>query len=170
MDGGAIQQRRALAPREIHQVVQGETNWWRSSQVALSAMLVLLLLGVLAAIGHHLFYSYLNNQVVDQAAIPQNWGIRIGTAFSYLVKTVLVGAVAVVYAQAFWFIVRRQAFEIGSLDDFFSLLNNPLLFFNRRLYGEAIILLGLALVSWLLPISAVLVPGALTGKSSVRMH
>jgi hypothetical protein len=130
---------------------------------AFISMYGLLLLGILSAICHHLFYSYLNNEAVDEAAVGQTWAIRIGSALAYLFKTVLVAAIAVVYAQGFWFIVRRNLFEIGSLDNFFSLLTNPLLFYNRSLYGKASLLFALAIVSWLLPVSAVLAPGSLTG-------
>lgn len=138
-------------------------DWWRTSQSALLAMFGFLLIGALTAISHHFFYSYLNNQATDKAVVGQIWAIQIGTAFAYLFRTALVAATSVVYAQAFWFIVRRYAFEIGTLDDFFDLLNNPLRLCNRSLYGRASILLGLAIVSWLLPISAFLAPGALTG-------
>jgi len=131
--------------------------------VAALAMFGFLFIGVLTAISHHLFYSYLNKQIIDNAAIGQTWAIRIGTAFGFLFKTVLVAAMSVVYAQGFWFTVRRNAFEIGTLDDFFTLLNNPLRFYNKSLYGKASLLFALAMVAWLIPISAVFAPGALTG-------
>jgi hypothetical protein len=139
-------------------------NRFDTSHMEFLSMFGLLLVGGLTAIGHHLFYSYLNNKEVDQAGVGQTWAIRTGTAFAYLFKTTLVAAIAVVYAQCFWFIVRRNFFEIGSLDDFFALLTNPLLFYHRSLYGKASLLFGLAMVSWLLPISAVFAPGALTGS------
>lgn len=140
-----------------------DIKWQRTSQAAFLALLGLLFIGVLTAISHHLFYSYLNNRATDSAVIGQKWAIRIGTAFAYLFKTALVAAISVVYAQGFWFLVRRNEFEIGTLDDFFALLNNPLRFYNRSLYGRASLLFLLAMISWLIPISAVFAPGALTG-------
>lgn len=135
-----------------------------TSQMAFLAMLGFLLLGVLIAISHHLFYSYLNTRATATAVVGQTWAIRIGNSFSYLFKTALVAVISVVYAQSFWFIVRRTAFEIGTLDDLFTLLNNPLGFYNRpSLYGRASLLFALAIVSWLVPISALFAPGALTG-------
>jgi len=138
-----------------------DVHWQSTSQATFLAMLALLILGVLTAISHHLFYSYLNKRPTD--VIAQNWAIRIGTAFAYLFKMALVAAISVVYAQGFWFIVCRHAFEIGTLDDLFTLLTNPLRLFNRSLYRRASLLFGLALAAWLLPISAVFAPGALTG-------
>lgn len=123
----------------------------------------LLILGVGLAISHHLFYTYLNREAVDEAAVGQTWAIRIGSAFAYLFKTALVASIAVVYAQGFWFIVRRNLFEVGAIDNFFGLLTNPLMFLQSSLYGKARLLFALAMVS-LLPISAVIAPGALTGS------
>ena len=143
--------------------IKTESSRHDTPPVATLAMFGLLFIGALTAISHHLFYSHLNKKIIDNAAIGQTWAIRIGTAFAFLFKTALVAAVSVVYAQGFWFIVRRNAFEIGTLDDFFILLNNPLRFFNKSLYGRAILLFGLAMVACLIPISAVFAPGALTG-------
>jgi hypothetical protein len=136
---------------------------WRTTQGAYAAMAGLLLLGLLVAISHHLFYSYLHNRELQEAAVPQNWAIRIGNAFAYLFKTALVAAVAVSYAQGFWFFVRRKSFQIRTLDKFFGVLCNPLLVFNSELLQSTTLLFALAVVSWLLPISAVFAPGALTG-------
>jgi hypothetical protein len=151
-------------PSQIPQDRLRKHNGYLASQAApFISMYGLLLVGILSAICHHLFYSYLNNEAVDEAAVGQIWAIRIGTALAYLFKTVLVAAIAVIYVQGFWFIVSRNSFEIGSLDNFFSLLTNPLLFYNRSLYEKASLLFALAIVSWLLPISALFAPGSLTG-------
>jgi len=139
-------------------------NLSHASLMTYAIMLGLLVLALFAAIGHHLFYSFLDNCEIDKAAIPQTWAIRIGNAFAYLFKTVLVAAVAKAYAQGFWFFVRRKSFEIGSLDNFFGILYNPLLFYNADFLQKTTLLFGLAAVSWLLPISAVFAPGSLTGR------
>jgi hypothetical protein len=142
---------------------------WRASLVAYVTMLGLLLLGLLTATSHHLFYTYLNNREIEEAAVPQNWAIRIGNAFAYLFKTSLVSAVAVAYAQGFWYFVRRRSFEIGSLDKFFGVLYNPISFFSTDLFQKTTLLFGLAVVSWLLPLSAVFAPGSLTGYHPLRL-
>jgi hypothetical protein len=136
---------------------------WRTSGAAYGIMMSLLLLGLLSAISHHLFYSYLHNRAIDEAAVSQNWSIRIGNAFAYLFKTALVAAVAVAYAQGFWYFARRKSLEIGLLDNCFGVLYNPLGFSNCDFLQKTTLLFGLALVSWLLPISAVFAPGTLTG-------
>jgi hypothetical protein len=138
-------------------------NSSRTTLVAYTTMLGLLLLGIISAISHHLFYSYLDNREIDLAAVPQNWAIRIGNAFAYLFKTALVAAVAVAYAQGFWFFVRRKSLDIRSLDHGFGVLYNPILLFDVNLFQKTTLLFGIAVVSWILPISAVFSPGALTG-------
>jgi hypothetical protein len=140
-----------------------EKNRSRTILATYTTMLGLLLLGLFAAISHHLFYSHLHNLEIQEAAVPQKWATRIGNAFAYLFKTALVAAVAVAYAQGFWFFVRRKSLEIRSLDYSFSVLSNPLLLFNINSFQKTTLLFGLASVSWLLPISAVFSPGALTG-------
>ena len=139
---------------------------WRTSLAAYTTMLGLLLIGLLAAIGHHCFYSYLNNRQIDDS-LSQTWASRIGNAFAYLFKSALVAAVAVAYAQGFWFFVRRKSLEIGSLDKYFGVLYNPLSFFNTDLLRNTTLLFGLATVSWLLPLAAVFAPGTLTGYSQL---
>ena len=96
--------------------------------------------------------------------MTQDWAIRIGTAFAFLFKTVLVAVVGISYAQAFWFFVRRRFIEIGSVDKLFRILYDPMSFFDPRLIRRATLLLVLAAVSWFLPISAVFAPGILTGS------
>jgi len=49
-------------------------------------MVGLTVLAPLVAVGHHLFYVYLDGKQVSQVTIPQAWVIRVGTAFAYLSK------------------------------------------------------------------------------------
>jgi hypothetical protein len=123
-----------------------------------------LLLGLLAAIGHHCFYLYLDTLEIDGAPLPQKWVIRVGNAFAFLFKLSLAAAIAISYSQGFWYFVRRKSFQISSLNAMFGVLYNPVLFLNPSLLRKTSLLFGLALVSWLLPISAVFSPGTLTGS------
>jgi hypothetical protein len=126
----------------------------------------LLLLGIVSATCHHLFYTSLNNRAVDEGVIDQTWAIRIGTGLAYVFKTALVATITIVYAQAFWFVVRGNLFEIGSIDNFFGLLTNPLLFYSKGFFGRAGLLFALAMVAWLLPISTLIAPAALTSTTT----
>jgi hypothetical protein len=134
-------------------------------QTSYAVMFVLLLIALFAAVGHDRFYSYLNDHDVAQVVLPQAWVIRIGNAFAFLFKIALVSTIAVAYAQGFWFFVRRKDLKIGSLDAMFGVLANPLLFLNPEFFRKTIVLFSLAVISWILPITAVLAPGSLTGSS-----
>ena len=81
---------------------------WRTSQAAYTTMLGLLSVGLLTAMGHHRFYSYLNGRQIEDS-VSQAWAIRICNAFAYLFKTAFVAAVAVAYAQGFWVFERRKS-------------------------------------------------------------
>jgi len=132
---------------------------------AYTLMFGLLLLAVLVAVGHHLFYVYLNGREINEVVLPQTWVIRVGNAFAFLFKLSLVSAIGVAYAQGFWFFVRRKDIEIRSLDAMFGVLYNPALFLNLDLLLKTTLLFALAAISWILPITAVFSPGALTGCS-----
>lgn len=110
--------------------------------------------------------KYLDGREVAQAPISQSWAIRIGTALAFCFKTCLnVEAVGVAFCQGFWFSVRRNAVRLDGLDAMFSVLHNPLKFLNKDIYLRAKTLVFLGVICWLLPITAILSPGALTGTS-----
>jgi len=131
-------------------------------------MIGLTLLAVLAAIGHHLFYVYLDGKQVSQVKIPQAWVIRVGTAFAYLFKASLVAAVGIAFCQRFWYSARRSSLQIRSLDAMFGVLINPLKFFNADLLLRTKVLFIMAVIAWILPIAAIFSPGAMTGFHRVR--
>jgi hypothetical protein len=129
------------------------------------SMFILLLIAILVAGGQHFYYNYLNGRSVNNVPVSQSWIIRGGTAFAFLFKTCLTMAVGVSFCQSFWFLIRRTTLEVGSLDAIFVLLQSPLSFFVGDLWVRAKLLLLVALIAWLVPISAVLSPGALTGST-----
>ena len=99
-------------------------------------MLGLFLLGLLVAVGHHVFYSYLDTRKLQDVRLPQAWVIRMGNAIAFLFRVSLVDAIGVVYAQGFWGFVRRKDIQIESLDAMFGVLSNPLLLLNRELFRK----------------------------------
>jgi len=143
-------------------------RWLHTSTAAYFVMWGLLILGIATAMSHHAFTAFLNTRAIEEAAVPQAWAIRIGTAFPYLFKTALTAAIGVAYWQVFWYMVRRKVFKIGSMDKFVAVLTNPFMFFCRDFVKKASPLFGLAVVVWLLPISAVFAPGTLTGSHPHR--
>jgi len=132
---------------------------WKSYTI----MLLLLLLGLLAALGQHGFYTYLNGREVDQTTISQTWVIRVGTAFAFLCKTALVAAIGISFSHGFWYSVRRKSIPISAIDAIYGVLQNPLQFFAKDFLVTTKVLGLLAAVCWVLPFAAIVSPGALTG-------
>jgi len=126
-------------------------------------MLLLLLVGIGAAVGQHLLYAYINGREVDDIIFIQSWVIQFGSALAFLFKTALVAAVGIAFCHAFWFSVRRKTICVGTIDSIFGILRNPGNFFSKELFVKSIVLWILALVSWTLPVAAIFSPGALTG-------
>lgn len=136
----------------------------RMVAVCLLAMVILWVGALATALGQHFFYISIDGSEIH-SGLSQAWVVRLGVAFGFIFKTLLVGAVSVIYAQALWFWVQRRAIRVESLDAIFGVLNNPTLFFNRELIQKTPFLFSVALISWTIPISAVIAPGALTGHN-----
>jgi hypothetical protein len=99
-------------------------------------MIFLFIVGVLAAVGQHCFYSYLNGREVDEFVITQTWVIRIGIAFGYLFNYAVIAAVGIAFCHRFWFSVRRGAFSVGAIDSIFNVLDDPLQFSISTLFSK----------------------------------
>jgi hypothetical protein len=145
---------------ERHTAPPARSLSWKSFAI----MFLLLTVGILAATGQHLFYSYVNGERVEDFTISQDWVIRVATAIAFLFQTVLVAAVGSAFTQRFWFAVRRESLAIGSIDAIFRILGDPRKFFNTEFMFKTKLLLLFAVISYLLPVATILSPGALTGN------
>jgi len=132
-------------------------------------MLLLVIASILAAGGQHFYYHSLNGRGVNDVPVSQGWVIRGGNALAFLFKSCLVMAVAVSFCQLFWYLIRRTTLEVGTLDAIFALLQNPLSFFVGELWIRGKLLLLIGIIAWLVPISAILSPGALTGSTLAHL-
>jgi len=119
--------------------------------------------GIFVAGVQHLFYSFLNGKNVESFAVPQDWVIRIGTAFAFLFHAILVPAVAAAFTHRFWYSARQKALTVRTIDGLYSLLGNPLAFLNLELLSKTKLLCVMAGVGYLIPVASILAPGALTG-------
>lgn len=120
---------------------------WQSRWKAPSMMLLFILVGVGFGLGHHKYYDSFNDQPVlsnDQ----QQWAIRIGTGLAFLTKTAFTAAVGITFSQYLWVIARKRALRLRSLDAAFTLISNPVSFFDFGVLRSAKVLVILALSSW----------------------
>ena len=115
-----------------------------------------LLAGIALAVGHDQFYRRLDGTFVtggdgldgNVSPVPQEWVIRIGTAFAFLVKTFLVAAACVAYSQRMWHNLKTNEFQIRQIDSLTSVLVNIFSFWHLRLWGRVPVLALIGLAVW----------------------
>jgi hypothetical protein len=110
-------------------------------------MICLALLGISLALGHHFYFLSLDVTLAGSAT-RQQWSLRFGTGFSFLVVTCLKVASGQAYEQYMWTIIRRKSLSIGTLDRIFGLLSNPFGFFSLELFSQTRFVILLALICW----------------------
>ncbi|KUJ21294.1 uncharacterized protein LY89DRAFT_547954, partial [Mollisia scopiformis] len=74
-------------------------------------MIMSLLAGIGFAVGHHFYYRWLNGKQVGDSH-HQQWPLRIGTGFAWLVALFLKTSIGVAYIQYVWMILRRKSFSL----------------------------------------------------------
>ena len=114
----------------------------------LTFMLLSFLLGILSAIGHHIFNSHWNGQDIATASWSQTWTNRAGTAFAFLTKMFFVFSASVAFVQQFWKTARSRPIKVKGLDAMFDVLNDALQFFDLALWGRLPVLLSLSIITW----------------------
>ena len=115
---------------------------------ASSVMLSCLVLGLLSAVGHHVFNRHWNGVDVQTASWSQDWVNRAGTSFAFLTKMFLGIATATAYTQCFWLTAQNQPLEIERLDSMFDVLDNALQFFHVSFWLRNPVLVLVAIITW----------------------
>ncbi|KAG0634740.1 hypothetical protein HOY80DRAFT_1025565 [Tuber brumale] len=123
-----------------------------------SAMVGLFILGLLGALLHHWFYLSLHGKGAEDQLIM----VRFGTAFAFFTKAALVGSIVLAYRQRIWYTLRTKAITVKGIDSLFSLTEDPTGFCSKDGALNAKVATLMALATWVIPLAAVLSPGALT--------
>lgn len=90
-----------VSDRDLQHLIErraGETAQWRIHWWTPTSMVTLLILGVLGAVSHHLFYTSLDGKEAND----QLQKIRYGTALAFFTKMTLAGSIVVGYRQRIW--------------------------------------------------------------------
>lgn len=135
--------------------------------VAPVGMIAFFLFGVSFAIGHHAYYSSLDGTDVRDDE-SQQWAIRFGTAFAFLVEVPLAAAVSISQTQRAWTTVERKSVSIGGIDSIFAATRDIGSFMSWEMLSRAKLASLLALTCWCLPLSAVVTPATLTVQAVSR--
>ncbi len=106
-----------------------------------------LILGILFALIHHLFYFYWNKKAVRSIS-HQQWVTRGGTAFAFAVKTAFAVTTGTAYVQVLWLRLRSRGSRIGRIDSMFSILGNAWQFHDFSLWLGAPALAVPAIITW----------------------
>ncbi|RPA76334.1 hypothetical protein BJ508DRAFT_379502 [Ascobolus immersus RN42] len=159
-----------LGGKKYHSI-DGSTldrNMWKWStadkiQPAMAALCFVLGLG--AAIGHHVYNTVLDEQDVGDG---QMWSKWIGNGLAYFAKTMFVATVGVAWRQQIWNVVRKRFISIEGVDTLFNLLGQPVGFFKMEVWKNGLFAVLVAIFAWLIPLAAILAPTTLSivdGKS-----
>ncbi|KAI1326442.1 hypothetical protein F5Y16DRAFT_228779 [Xylariaceae sp. FL0255] len=135
-------------------------------------MIGMLVIAVLLAVGHHLFYKGLMGKPPPDSTYSflgtsihlsgQQINLAVGTLLAFLVKAFLGVAVSTAHEQHVWNFIKTHPTKIAIIDGLFLAKSNVFTVFNVYLWGKSFVSMLLALVFWLLPIASFLTPASLT--------
>jgi hypothetical protein len=130
---------QALLDRRAGELVQWHIHWITPASIA-----ALYVAGVIAAVGHHLFYKKLDGEPAENQLLM----IRYGTALAFFVKSTLVGTVILCYRQRIWYTFRKKAMTISAIDGLFAATEDPTSFINLEMIRNGKLATFMALCSW----------------------
>lgn len=120
----------------------------------------LTLIGTGVALGHHFFLNSLNNEL----ALHQESTNRYSLVLAFLVKASLTAAMVIAYSQFLWLNLQRNrsGLSVAALDKLFSAPESPLIIFSPKSWRDGLLPLLLAVPVWLMPVTSIVSPTALT--------
>ncbi|CAM1510946.1 Fc.00g084590.m01.CDS01 [Cosmosporella sp. VM-42] len=125
-------------------------------------MCILLVIGLLGALGHFLFYRSLDGKPVSATPVSQEWTIRIGTGLAFLAKTCWTVAVIIAHAQQVWMTMDRKQVNLKTADAIFTAVTDFTKFRHGTMFKTARVATALAVVAWCIPLSTIVTPSTLT--------
>lgn len=106
-----------------------------------------LFLGLFLAVGHHLYYHYLDGRII-KSQNQQEWFLRVGTGIAFLARALLSAAVGFAYTQILWRILRSNSVTIEGVNSLFGVLHNAWDFTAWELWAAAPALAVVAIIAW----------------------
>ncbi|EEU43795.1 uncharacterized protein NECHADRAFT_95095 [Fusarium vanettenii 77-13-4] len=127
-------------------------NSWEGFLLRPWKMFLILLIGVIFAVGHHLFYLHLDGKEGD----AQSLMFRYGTIIAFCAKTSFGTAVTMAFQQRAWLVVRRRTARLDTVDSIFTANTEFMSLVDWRAIKRAKISTCLALYCWLTPLVVIL--------------
>lgn len=118
-------------------------NFWRLPTI----MLMCLLCGCAAAVGHHFYFQSLDSTTV-KSTTTQQWAIRIGTAFAIFTQTCFKATTGIACIQYGWKVMRGKVLTVKAIDKLFDLTFDPFSLFSIELLSKSVALVVLAAFVW----------------------
>lgn len=139
---------------------------------------VIIIMGLVAglgfATGHHAFYSRLNGKPVDESAtfFSQQLNVALGTALALLFRASLTIAIGMAYWQIFWrnLLHQRRPLTLPHVDSQSGALGALFELSNARALSKKPSLATIAVLSWLLPLAALLPPATLSIQTTGQLE
>lgn len=110
-------------------------------------MLGSLVLGVVLAVVHHLYYACLDGRVVESST-QQEWFFRVGTGIAFVARAMLSASVALAYTQMLWRTLRSRPVTVEGINSLFGVLDNAWSFAAWDMWRAAPTLAVVAVVAW----------------------
>ncbi len=107
-------------------------------------MYSMFVLGFVFAVGHHIFYSYLDGKPADD----QIRMMRFGGVLSYAAKASLVAAVIFAFRQQIWVTVIGNVLQLRTIDSLFAAVDEPVAMLNWEFLKKGKIAMCLAALAW----------------------
>lgn len=153
---GANDSQHSKTQRDAPQRRTKRRIYWLVPVAAVS----LFFLGLFAAFGHYAFLSQLENTTVDN----QTWTLRYSLALAFIFKSALAASISSALTQHVWFALRRPArgTRIQLIDAMFTTDRSLFSFLTPGLWSSAVGTGLMAACVWLMPLTALVAPTALT--------
>jgi hypothetical protein len=122
-------------------------------------------MGVVFALLQHFLYRWLHHRLIEgeDSEDKKFRYVLYGRALAYCAKVAFGGCVILVFRQRIWRTFRERALSVLSIDQFFGATEDPTIFGNWEAISNAPLVVGIALVIWLIPVATIIFsPGALT--------
>ncbi|KAH7255250.1 uncharacterized protein BKA55DRAFT_563647 [Fusarium redolens] len=136
-------------------IKRNSDNFWKAWNVYRHKpwnMCLLVLIGTLFAVGHHLFYLNLDGE----EAINQSLMLRYGTIIAFCAKASLGTAVTIAFHQRAWRVVRYKTARIETINSIFTANSDIFSLFTWSSIRKTKVGTLLAIYCWLTPLVVIL--------------